>query len=167
MVLGSLATPALAAVEKIDCSESRLILDDFAGMTCETLENEPGADSRGQFDYYGVYGEHDEVFRNLELAVSGLRSYVDPELQLPLRAHFEDRFFWMAEATDWSEVKQAGRLNYITFHLPFGNCIGFYLYEEPREQGYKYALNGVFCHKGERSISLSDLQSYLGALSFK
>lgn len=142
-------------------------MEDFTGFTCETIQNAQGADYVGQFDYYGVYGEQGYIFQNLELAIAGLRSYVDPNLQLPLKEHFEDRFFWMADATNWSEPKQAGRLSYITFELPYGKCIGFYLYERPQHEGYKYALNGVFCHKGGRSISLSDVQGYIEDISFE
>lgn len=168
LILVCLAIPARAEVEKIDCSQSRLVAKDFTGLTCETVQNAPGTDYYiGQFDYYGIFGEQGHVFLNLELAIAGLRSYVDPALQLPLKEHFENRFYWVAEAENWSEVQKAGRLSYLTFEIDYGNCIGFYLYEGPQFEGYKHALNGIYCHKEKRTISLRDLQGYLETLSFE
>lgn len=166
VMLNMTASSSKAAVDKIDCSRSRLVVSDFSGLTCEVIENDSGDDYMGQFDYYGVMGEQGYVFRNIELAIAGLRSFIDPDLQLALRPHFENRFFWIAEAKNWSEEKKAGNLSYITFEIPFGKCIGFFRYEKPQKGGYKYALNGVYCHKGDRAITVTDLKEYLRDVSY-
>lgn len=172
-LIGS-TTTVLAEVEKINCSESRLVME-FSGLKCEAQKNVLGYDYTGQFSYYGVFGEQGYTFRNFELAVAGIKSYVDPTVKSRvdptawkgLKDHFESRFSWVADAKNWSKEKKAGALRYVTFEIDYGKCIGFITYKQPQHEGYKYALNGVYCHKRRKDLSLDDLQKYLRTVSFK
>lgn len=158
---------AAEAGEIIDCSESRLVMD-FTGLQCE-LSKSTGTGAHGQFTYYNVSGQQGDTFRNIELGIAGLVSYIDPNLlrQEGLKNNFQDRYSWLADARDWSEEISDRELRYVEFDLDFGHCIIFSKHTQARHPGYKYALTGIYCHKAGRKLSIEDLRAYLLKVSYK
>ncbi len=152
---------AAEAGEIIDCSESRLKTD-FAGLQCE-MSTSTGTGAHGQFTYYNVSGAQGDTFRNIELGIAGLRSYIDPKLlvQEGLKNNFQDRYSWLADARNWSEEIRDRELRYVELDLDYGHCIIFSTHTQPQQRGYKYALTGVYCHKAGRKLSIGDLRAYL------
>lgn len=157
---------AAAASEMIDCSESRLATD-FTSLQCE-MSKSTGTDY-GQFTYYNVSGEQGDTFRNFELGIAGINSYIDPGflLQEGLKNNFQSRYSWLANARNWSEEIRDRELRYVELDLDYGHCIIFSKHTHTRHPGYKYALTGIYCHKSGRKLSIEDLRAYLLKVSYK
>lgn len=166
VVLVSAAASALAQVQDIACDDTPFRMN-FRGMTCEAVLGAPTEDGRGRLDYYGVFGEYGQRFRNVELAVAGPGSHVNTALAPDLRALLKERFFWLAKARNWSAEQKADDLTYLTFDLPFGACAGFITYAEPLSQSFKYALNGVVCRKSGRTYDLDDLREAMNEIDYE
>ncbi len=157
---------AAEAGEIIDCSESRLVTD-FTSLQCE-MSKSTGTGFHGRFTYYNVSGQQGDTFRNIELGIAGLRSYIDPKLlvQEGLKNNFQDRYSWLADARNWSEEIRDRELRYVELDLDYGHCIIFSTHTQPQQRGYKYALTGVYCHKAGRKLSIGDLRAYLLKVSY-